>query len=444
MNPSRQLHLGLFMYPGGHHIAGWRHLNAPADTYTSLTYYRTAAQLAERGKFDIFFVGDTLATRNKGRTFFGRQAIPNLDPVSLCAVVSAMTSRIGVVATLSTTYHEPDYVAAKFATLDHVSAGRAGWNVVTTFDPAAAYNFGRKGLLDKSVRYERGKQFVDAVTALWDGWAEGALLADRTTGRFLDPSLIEKPHLPANSFCLDTPMRLPRPPQGWPVLIQAGGSPHGRDLAAQYAEAIFTAQPDLEEAKSFRAEMHKRMAEYGRSPGDLAIMPGLSPVLGSTETEARRLEEELDELVHPEVAMWMLTKTFPFDFTSYAPDDLLPVDALEDLPKSTANNATMLSAARRDRMTVLQAAKWLARSRSHHTFVGTPEKLADVMQCWLEEGGCDGFNVMPPFFPDSLAVFVDHVVPELQRRGIYRVDYEGSTLRSHLGLKTPQPRRGNV
>lgn len=441
MNPRKQLHLGLFMYPGGHHIAGWRHPKAPADIYTTLDYYRTAAQLAERGKFDIFFVGDTLATRNKGRTFFGRQAIPNLDPVSLCAVVSAITSKIGVVATLSTTYHEPDYVAAKFATLDHVSGGRAGWNVVTTFDPAAAYNFGRKGLLEKSVRYERGKQFVDAVTALWDSCREGAWVADRRTGHFLDPSRITMPRLPESSFHLDTPMRMPRPPQGWPVLVQAGGSPDGRDLAARYAEAIFTAQPDLEEAKSFRTEMHRRMAEHGRSPGDLAIMPGLSPILGSTEAAARRLEEELDELVHPEVAMWMLAKTFAFDFDPYGPDDPLPVDALQALPKSTANNVTMLSAARRARMTVLEAAKWLARSRSHHTFVGTPEKLADVMQCWLEQGGCDGFNVMPPVFPDSLAVFVDHVIPELQRRGIYRQDYEGSTLRSHLGLRTP--RRGD-
>jgi FMN-dependent oxidoreductase (nitrilotriacetate monooxygenase family) len=425
------------MYPGGHHIAGWRHPAAPAHTYTTLDYYRIAAQLAERGKFDIFFVGDTLATRNKGKTFFGRQAIPNLDPVSLCAAVSAVTSHIGVVATLSTTYHEPDYVATKFATLDHVSGGRAGWNVVTTFDPAAAFNFGRKGLLEKSLRYERGGQFVDAVTRLWNSCGTGAVVADRRSGRFFDASAVDLSSVEDSSFILTKPLRLPRPPQGWPVLVQAGGSPHGRDLAARYAEVIFTAQPDIEEAKAFRREMHTRMAAFGRPPDQLAILPGLSPILASNDDEARRKEEELDDLVHPDVAMWMLSKTFAFDFERYDLHDALPIAELRQLPKSTANNDTLLSAAERGKMTILAAAKWLTRSRSHHAFVGTPVRLADVMQHWLETGACDGFNLMPSIFPTELATFVEHVVPELQRRGIFRHDYEGTTLRSHLGLKMP-------
>jgi FMN-dependent oxidoreductase (nitrilotriacetate monooxygenase family) len=440
----RSLHLGLFMYPGGHHIAGWRHPSAPAQTYTSLDYYREAAQLAERGRFDIFFVGDTLATRNKGRTFFGRQAIPNLDPVSLCAAVSGVTERIGVVATLSTTYHQPDYVALKFATLDHVTGGRAGWNIVTTFDPAAAFNFGRERLLEKSERYARGQQFVEAVTALWDGWGEGALVGDRAGGRFVDPSRVMEADLGQFGFVASGPLRVPRPPQGWPVLVQAGGSPQGRDLAARFAEVIFAAQPDLGEAKAFRANLHALMAGYDRRPEDLAIMPGLSPIVASTEAEARRKEQELDELVHPEVGAWMLAKTFPFDFSACDPHEPLPVAALRALPKSTQNNETLLSAAERESMTVLDAARWLARSRSHQTYVGTPEGLADSMQQWIEEGGCDGFNLMPSHFPDELAVFVDQVVPILQGRGLLRRDYAGRTLRDHLGLRRPATPRTAV
>lgn len=438
---QRSLHLGLFMYPGGHHIAAWRHPSAPATRYTSLDYYREAARLAERGRFDIFFVGDTLATRNKGGTFFGRQAIPNLDPVSLCAAVAGVTERIGVVATLSTTYHRPDYVARKFATLDHVTEGRAGWNIVTTFDPAAAYNFGRQGLLEKAARYERGQRFVEAVTVLWDSWPEDAILGDRIGGRFLDRSRIEEPDLAALGFADAEPMRMPRPPQGWPVLVQAGGSPQGRDLAARYAEVIFTAQPDLEEAKAFRREMHCLMAAHGRRPEALAIMPGLSPIVASTEAEARRREQELDELVHPEVGAWMLAKTFPYDFTQCDPDGPLPVAELRDLPRGTQNNETLLSAAERSGMTVLDAARWLARSRSHQTYVGTPEGLAASIERWFVEGGCDGFNLMPALFHDELANFVDHVVPLLQKRGLLRREYEGKTLREHLGLARPSPTR---
>ncbi len=247
MTPRAHMHLGLFVYPGGHHIAGWRHPEAPANSYTTMAYYEAVARLAERGKFDMFFVGDTLATRNKGRTFFGRQAIPNLDPVTLCAAVSSVTTRLGIVATLSTTYHEPDYVATKFATLDHVSGGRAGWNIVTTFDPAAAFNFGQKGLLEKDVRYERGKNFVDAVTSLWDSWGDDALVANRNTGQLIDMSFISPTQAFGDTSRQARPYRLPRSPQGWPVLVQAGGSPQGRELAARYAEVIFTAQPDLRE-----------------------------------------------------------------------------------------------------------------------------------------------------------------------------------------------------
>ena len=436
---TRQLHLGLFIYPGGHHIAGWRHPTTPAAELSSLSYYRTQIRLAEKGKFDLFFVGDTLFTREKDGRFFGRQATSNLDPVSLCATLSAVTERIGLVGTLSTTYHEPYAIASKFATLDHVSAGRAGWNVVTTWEDKAALNFSRDRAMEKADRYVRGREFVDACMALWDSWDDAALLRDQASGRFCDPALIHPVHHHSDSFSVRGPLRQPRPVQGWPVLVQAGGSPPGREFAAMVAEAIFTAQTRLDEAKEFRTSTHARMAKYGRRPDEVVIMPGLSPLLGSTEAEVLRLEEEIGDLVHSEVGIWMLSENLNFPLYDYDPNDRLPVELIRSAKKPTANADTLLSEAEHRNLTIDGAARFIARSRSHQNFVGTPEQLADLMQHWLEQGGCDGFNVMPPYFPNQLEVFVDQVVPLLQRRGIFRTEYEGTTLRENLGLARPSP-----
>jgi FMN-dependent oxidoreductase (nitrilotriacetate monooxygenase family) len=438
---TKQLHLGLFIYPGGHHIAGWRHPSTPAGELASLDYYRTAAQLAERGKFDLFFVGDTLFTREKDGRFFGRQATSNLDPVSLLSVLSSVTDKLGLVATLSTTYHEPFAIASKFATLDHLSGGRAGWNVVTTWEDKAALNFNRSQAMEKADRYVRGREFIDVCTALWDSWDDDALLRDRATGRFADASRIRSVDHKGESFQVRGPARLPRPVQGWPVLVQAGGSPPGREFAALVGEAIFTAQTKLEEAQEFRRSTHERMARYGRKPEDVVIMPGLSPLLASTEREALRLEEEIGDLVHPEVGVWMLSESFSFPLYDRDPNDLLPIDAISGSKKQTASAVTLLEDAARQRLTIAGAARLIARARAHQNFVGTPEQLADLMQRWLEEGGCDGFNVMPPYFHEQLSVFVEQVVPELQRRGIFRTEYEGSTLREHLGLVRPAPNK---
>ncbi|MDB5999514.1 MAG: putative monooxygenase [Rhizobacter sp.] len=436
---TKQLHLGLFIYPGGHHIAGWRHPSTPSTSLAGLDYYRTAAQLAERGKFDLFFVGDTLFTREKDGRFFGRQATSNLDPVSLLSVISSVTDKLGLVATLSTTYHEPFLIASKFATLDHLTGGRAGWNVVTTWEDKAALNFSRSQAMEKADRYVRGREFIDVCTALWDSWEDGALRRDTASGRFVDPSRIRPIDHRGDSFQVRGPLQLPRPVQGWPVLVQAGGSPPGREFAALVGEAIFTAQTNIDEAREFRSSTHERMARYGRKPEDVVIMPGLSPLLGSTEAEALRLEEEIGDLVHPEVGVWMLSESFSFPLYDRDPGDLLPIDAIRGSKKQTASAVQLLEDAARQRLTIAGAARLIARSRAHQNFVGTPEQLADLMQRWLQEGGCDGFNVMPPYFPDQLAVFVDQVVPELQRRGLFRKEYEGSTLREHMGLAKPAP-----
>jgi FMN-dependent oxidoreductase (nitrilotriacetate monooxygenase family) len=424
---AKQLHLGLFIYPGGHHIAGWRHPSTPSTGLAGLDYYRTAAQLAERGKFDLFFVGDTLFTREKDGRFFGRQAVSNPDPVSLLSVLSSVTEKLGLVGTLSTTYHEPYAIASKFATLDHLSGGRAAWNVVTTWEDKASMNFSREKAMEKADRYVRGREFIDVCTGLWDSRDDA------------DPSRVHPIDHHGESFKVRGALPVPRPVQGWPVLVQAGGSPPGREFAALVGEAIFTAQTELEEAREFRSSTHARMARYGRKPEDVVIMPGLSPLIGATEAEALRLEQEIGDLVHPEVGVWMLSESLGFPLYAYDPADPLPVDLIRDTKKPTASSDMLLAHATRQKLSIEATARLIARSRAHQNFVGTPEQLADLMERWLREGGCDGFNIMPPYFPDQLTVFVEQVVPELRRRGLFREEYEGSTLREHLGLARPAP-----
>ena len=438
---NRQLHLGLFIYPGAHHIAGWRHPSTPAASVTGLDFYRNVAQLAERGKFDLFFVGDTLFTREKDGRFFGRQSVSNLDPVSLLSALSSVTQKLGLVGTLSTTYHEPYEIATKYATLDHLSGGRAGWNVVTTWEDKASLNFSRDQAMAKADRYVRGREFIDVCTSLWDSQDDGAAIADAASGIRRDPLRARPVAHRGESFAVSGVLPVPRPVQGWPVLVQAGGSPPGLEFAALVAEAVFTAQTDFDLARAFRTSTHERMARYGRRPDEVVIMPGLSPLLGSTEAEARRLEQELGDLVHPEVGIWMLSENLGFSLYDRDPDDLLPVDAIRAAKKPTANADMLLTNAAREKLTIAGSARLIARSRAHHSFVGTPEQLVDLMERWLLGGACDGFNVMPPYFPEQLGVFVEHVVPELQRRGLFREEYTGTTLREHLGLARPEPGR---
>jgi N-acetyl-S-(2-succino)cysteine monooxygenase len=427
---TRQLHLGVFIYPGGHHIAAWRHPKMQAERITELDYYIESAQHAERGKFDLFFVGDALNAREREGRVVGEIAINNLDPVSVVSAVGSATKHLGLVATLSTTYNEPASIAAKFATLDHLSGGRAGWNVVTTLDDKAALNFSRAKAMEKSLRYERAASFVDAVTSLWDSWEDGATARD--TARICPPDYR------SNFFSVEGPLGMPRPPQGWPVLVQAGGSQPGRDFAARIGEAIFTAQGKLSDAQAFRADIHARMAKRGRSPDSVKIMPGLSPILGDTEEAAKRREADFAELAHPSVGVWMLTEMTNFRLYDHSLDALLPTkDIRANNPALGENAANLMVRAEREPMTIRDAARIMVRSRVHQSFVGTPDQLADHMAQWLHEGGSDGFNILPPVFPGELALFVDQVVPALQKRGVFRRDYTGPTLRDHLGLPRP-------
>jgi FMN-dependent oxidoreductase (nitrilotriacetate monooxygenase family) len=437
----RRLHLGLFIYPGGHHVAGWRHKSVDPQAILGFDYYRRAAVTAERGKFDLFFVGDMLAAREKDGRVIAQGALNNIDSISITSALASVTDHLGLVATLSTTYNEPFAIAERFASLDHISDGRAGWNIITTANDDAAMNFSRKSHMEKTQRYQRAKEFVDICKALWDGWDDRALPADRNTGAFLDMAKLNPIDHEGRFFSVRGAMALPPPPQGWPVLVQAGGSPAGLEFAAMVAEVIFAAQSKRDEAVRFRAAVRSRMPSHGRDPDRLKVLPGLLPILGGSEAEALDKERMLNELLHPAVGIWMLSEQMDFRLYEYPEDAPLPTADIRATGAAfTPRVVSLMERADREGLSIRDCGTMVAATRSHGSFVGTPEQLVDYMQLWLEEGACDGFNIMPAWFHDELDVFVDEVVPLLQRRGLFRTDYEGTTLRQHLGLQMP-PRR---
>lgn len=434
----RKLHFGLFIYPGGHHLAGWRHPSVDPKEILGFEYYKRAAATAERGLFDLFFVGDMLAAREREGRIVAEGALNNIDSISIDSAVAGATQHIGVVATLSTTYNEPYAIAERFATLDHISGGRAGWNIVTTSNDDAALNFSRKTHMEKTRRYQRAKEFVDVCTGLWDSWADDALVGDRINGCFADPRKIRPLDHAGEFFSVKNPLTLPRPPQGWPVLVQAGGSQAGIDFAASTAEVIFTAQTKLAEAVAFREAVAGRMPGHGRDPAGLRILPGLMPIIGDTETSARRKEEELDELLHPAVGVWMLSEQLKFRLYEFPIEAKLPTAAI----RASGNDFTprvmsLLDKADAEDLTIRECGRMVAASRSHGSIVGTPEQIVEHIVTWFEAGAADGFNIMPAYFPSELDLFVDEVIPILQRRGLFRTAYEGTTLRDHLALARP-------
>lgn len=435
---ARQLHFGLFTYPGGHHLGGWRHQSVAASEILGIEYYKRAAVTAERGLFDLYFVGDMLAARERDGRLVPEGALNNIDSISIDSAVAVATRHIGVVATLSTTYNEPYAIAERFASLDHLSGGRAGWNIVTTANDDAAFNFSRKGHMEKTLRYQRAKEFVDICKGLWDSWADDALVGDRGNGCFADARKIRPLDHAGEFFSVKNPLTLPRPPQGWPVLVQAGGSPAGIEFAASIAEVIFTAQTKLSEALSFREAVQTRMPKYGRDPTGLRILPGLLPIIGDTEQAALRKEAELNELLHPAVGIWMLSEQLKFRLYDFPADAKLPTSEIRASAKDfTPRVTSLLDKADSEGLSIVECGRMVAASRSHGSIVGTPEQIADHITSWFEAGAADGFNIMPPQFPRELDLFVDQVVPILQRRQLFRTAYEGTTLRDHLGLERP-------
>ncbi|MCC5669498.1 LLM class flavin-dependent oxidoreductase [Nostoc sp. CHAB 5784] len=435
---TKQLRLGAFLLPTGHHVAAWRHPNAQVDGDLNFQHYRQLAQTAERGKFDTIFLADGLAVQDR------RQGIEALslglftvqfEPLTLLSALSVVTEHIGLIATASTTYNEPFHVARKFASLDYLSGGRAGCNLVTSSNDASA-NFNQEKHLEHAFRYERAREFVDVVTKLWDSWEDDAFLRNKKSGVYFEPNKLHIPNHKGEHFSVRGPLNIARPLQGYPVIVQAGSSEDGKELAAQKAEVIYTAQQTLAEAQTFYADVKGRLTNYGRSPDHLKIMPGVSPVIGKTEQEAKDKYEQLQELIHPQVGLALLSGLVGgVDLSVYPLDNPLPDLSEPDDGKS--RQQLLIDLARRENLTIRQLYLLIAGAHGHRTILGTPEQIADQLEDWFINGGADGFNIMPPYLPGGLDDFVDLVIPELQRRRLFRTEYEGRTLRENLGLPRP-------
>jgi FMN-dependent oxidoreductase (nitrilotriacetate monooxygenase family) len=430
----RHLHLNAFLMGTGHHEAAWRLPDSrPEDTLTAEHYVRLA-QIAEAGKLDSIFFADGLAVSRNVRY----NAQNNLEPITLLAAIAVLTSRIGLIATASTTYHEPFQLARKFASLDHISRGRAGWNIVTSAGEDEALNFNRTARPAHEDRYARATEFVEVVQRLWDSWDDDARVLDKAGGIYADTAHIKAIEHVGEHFQVRGPLNIPRPVQGHPLLVQAGSSETGREYAARFAEAVFTAQQTLVEGQAFYADLKGRLAHYGRRPDDVKILPGICAVLGGTEAEAKAKEAEINGLINPEYGVDQLSRMLEHDVSGYPLDGPLPVLPGEDAISGHKSRFTLVTdLARRDNLTIRQLIQRLAGGRGHRVFAGTPEQVADEIETWFTGGAADGFNVMPPSLPGGLEDFVDHVVPLLQRRGLFRTDYTGTTLRDHYGLARP-------
>lgn len=436
-----RMRLGAFLYPGGHHVAAWRHPSSQADAGINAAHYRQIARTAEAAKFDLIFLADGVSIRGDDLDALSRTAIRyvgQFEPLTLLSHLSAVTERIGLVATASTTYNEPFHIARKFASLDHLSGGRAGWNLVTSADPREAWNFSRESHLAHPNRYARAEEFIDVVRGLWDSYADDAFVRDRETGRFFDPGKLHVLAHEGEHFSVRGPLNVPRPPQGHPVVVQAGSSEAGKALAARTAEVIFTAQATLSDAKTFYADVKGRMARHGREPDTLKIMPGAFPVVGRTEGEAQDKYGALQELIHPVVGRSLLEQLAGLDLTGLSDD--VPVPEAPGTEGGKSRQDLLVTLARRDGLTIRELYLRIAGARGHWTLVGTPAQIADALQERFEADGADGFNIMPPTLPGGLNDFATLVIPELQRRGLFRTEYEGRTLRENLGLRRPEHR----
>ena len=432
-----QFSLGAFLLFTGHHVAAWRHRNA-SDSQ-SLADFVGFAKAAEAAKFDAVFLADAVALRTDDVDAGGHKAhsgVYPFEPLTLLSALAATTSRIGLVATASTSFTEPFNLARQFASLDRLSEGRAGWNLVTSAEPSAAFNFGHNAPIPHTERYARAEEFADVVLRLWDSWEDDAFVRDRSTGVYFDRDKLHVLNHVGKYYRVKGPLNIPRSPQGRPVLVQAGSSEPGKELAARTAEVIFTAQQTLAEAVAFYADVKGRLSKYGRSRDDLKILPGVFPVVGSTQWEAEDKFEQLQSLISSEVGLNLLA-TFlgDPDIVNHPIDGPIPV--LRRTEGGKSRQALLVDLARREELTIRDLYLRIAGARGHWQIVGSPTQIADQLQERFENYGADGFNIMAPILPSGLTDFIELVVPELRRRNLFRTDYEGQTLREHLGLKRP-------
>lgn len=431
---SRVLNFNLFMMDTGHHEASWRLPGSYPLANIDIEYFEKLAQLAESVTFDSVFLADSPVLQGAGRRPTGR-----IEPLTLLTAIARATQRIGLIATASTSYNDPFNLARRFGSLDHVSGGRAGWNIVTTAGDDAARNFGLDAQPSHLERYQRADEFLQVARKLWDSWEDDAIVADPEHGAWAEPGKVHVIDHRGRFFSVRGPLNLPRSPQGHPLLVQAGSSEDGKDFAARHAEAVFTAQQTLEDGQAFYADLKRRAALAGRDPDGVKILPGLVPVIGSSEAEARALEAELDRLILAEEARDRLARRFGLDPAHLPLDEQLPDDlpTEDDIEGAKSRYTLIVELARREKLTVRELIGRLGGGRGHRTFAGTPEQIADTIELWGANGAADGFNIMPAVLPSGFELFAEHVVPILRKRGLIRTQYVGTTLREHYGLPRP-------
>ncbi|ADU71875.1 LLM class flavin-dependent oxidoreductase [Pantoea sp. At-9b] len=424
---SRRLRLGLFVQPVGQHVSGWRLTQQLGDP-TDIDWLITIAKKAEAGKFDLFFVGDALATS----MYRLPSTMARLEPLTMLSALAVNTKRIGLAATASTTFSDPFTMARSFSSLDHISRGRAAWNVVTSFSTDVARNFSRNDMPNHAERYARAREFLEVTYKLWEGWEKDAVQPNKATGQYFIDDKIQPINHEGEHFQVQGPLNITRSPQGRPVIIEAGSSADGQKLAAETAEVIFTAAASLEEAQAFYRSQKDQVIAAGRNPDHVVIMPGVMPIVGHTREEAKALWKELNTLVDIDNGLRQLSLRFSMDLSQYPLDGPVP-----EVPLGEGNQSRvklMTDMAKRENLTLRELAAVAAGSRGHRVIVGTAEDIADDFQLWLEQGGADGFNIMPAIMPEQLDLFVEQVIPELRRRGLFRDEYEFATLRENLGL----------
>ena len=440
---TRQMTLAAYFNPTGHHVASWRHPRADPMANVSIEHYVEMAQAAERAKFDMIFLADSNATREAHMDAISRsvQFVAHFEPLTLLSALAMVTKHIGLTATASTTYQEPYNLARKFASLDHISHGRAGWNLVTSAQPAEALNFGRDKVGDHAERYGRAREFAKVVYGLWDSWDDDAFVRDVEGGLYFDPEKMHYLRHEGPHYRVRGPLNIPRPIQGYPVQVQAGASDEGRELAAELAEAIFSPHLNIPDAKAYYDDEKGRMQRnYNRDPDHLKILPGLSVVVAESDDKAAEDFDRLQNLIHPIVGREILaTMLGGMDLSPYPLDEPLP-DPLPGTNISKGHYDSIVGMARRENLTIRQLGARCAGARGKNSIHGSPKKVADYMEEWFTNRACDGFCVLPPYMPGQHVDFCEMVVPELQKRGLFRTEYTGKTLRDHLGLPRPESR----
>ncbi|MFM8331913.1 MAG: LLM class flavin-dependent oxidoreductase [Candidatus Methylumidiphilus sp.] len=433
---KRQLILSTFVQLYGTHANAWRRPETQAGGNPDFAQWADTVKLLERGKFDIAFFADFVGNSGADIDNIGRHPRGGgFEPLTLAAALSQVTQHIGLVATVNTNFNEPYNVARRFASLDHLTGGRIGWNVVSSLSEGAAKSFGVANPLEHDERYERAAEFINVAKQLWDTWDDGAFdHPNKDSGQFLAPASVHPIHHRGKHFSVDTLLDIARPIQGYPVFFQAGNSEVGREFAAEHAELIYAAAQTIEEAQAYYNDVKGRAQKFGREPDDVRVIPGLFYHIGASRQEAEEKYQSYRESYDQNISA--RRQLFGIDLSEYPLDGPLP-DNLPEPANGIGRWRQAVALARRENLSIRELILRFSIVQGHRIVVGTPVDIADQIEDWFVNGAADGFNLKPTFLPDSLAEFIDTVVPELQKRGIFRTEYTGKTLRENLGLKRP-------